>query len=338
MILIYLRGLWTVRGIRNYYTIVQVYCIAHTVHIQYMFMFKRKYWSEPKRHTEKGTHDTEKDAEKLKKTQSSQRAAAAVCKRFIKKTTKKHPLRSQPALLFCWASLRWQRSCLGGMSEGQTAGAQPSGAAGRLTQRAASRDPAAHHQPQPQDWLACSPGQNATIDAALSCPTRALGPLHSAGSCCCPTPLTASSSPRSLSPLRVHRRACELCTCSPRGSCRCAGGGRACASSSGCRGSASSCRAAQSSSGARTSRPRTAALTTTVRRSSPPKASLLLLPLPPACALAACGCTAQRPGARCFCSPPTSHPLPQVGVQLEWHPLWAGLREEGFQGRREHDH
>jgi hypothetical protein len=27
-------------------------------------MFKRKYWSEPKRHTEKGTHDTEKDTEK----------------------------------------------------------------------------------------------------------------------------------------------------------------------------------------------------------------------------------------------------------------------------------
>ena len=45
-------------------TIVQVYCISHTVHIQYMFMFKRKYWSEPKRHTEKGTHDTEKDTEK----------------------------------------------------------------------------------------------------------------------------------------------------------------------------------------------------------------------------------------------------------------------------------
>ena len=91
MILIYLRGLWTVRGIRNYYTIVQVYCISHTVHIQYMFMFKRKYWSEPKRHTEKGTHDTEKDAEKLKKTQSSQRAAAAVCKRFIKKQQKNTP-------------------------------------------------------------------------------------------------------------------------------------------------------------------------------------------------------------------------------------------------------
>ena len=40
-----------------------------------MFMFKRKYWSEPKRHifayTEKGTqtHDTEKDAEREKETE-----------------------------------------------------------------------------------------------------------------------------------------------------------------------------------------------------------------------------------------------------------------------------
>ena len=44
-----------------------------------LHMFKRKYWNEPKRHTEKDSqkkaHPTQKKTRK--KTQSSQRAAAA---------------------------------------------------------------------------------------------------------------------------------------------------------------------------------------------------------------------------------------------------------------------